>query len=490
MKDLITLIIKKSAVMRSLKFRIFVIVLLVGLIPAFVMRAMLVRSYEQRAVNQRITDVTTQCSILSSRLAETGYLKDPSDPVVNDEISRLSNFYDGRILLVDDNFRVVKDSYGMSEGKTMVSREVIACMNGSSNMSNHDRVNGYLEITVPITVPDVGTVLGVMVSSASTDPIQVNKNVLNHRAWIVEITISVFVLVIAYALAATLLLPFDRIISAINSAKEGFGTSIEPVDIPEYTETSEIMEAFYHLMNQIKEVDSTREEFVANVSHELKTPLASMKVLSDSIRNEENVPIEMYREFMNDIAEEVDRENKIITDLLSMVKMDKQAGTLDPEETDINHLLTGILKRLKPIAEKSGVDLICEEKKEVTALVDITKFSLAVTNLVENAIKYNKKDGWVKVTLDADIQFLILTVSDNGIGIPEDSLNHIYDRFYRVDKSHSKEIGGTGLGLAITRATILLHKGSIKASSVEGEGTTFTVRIPLNLSQSLPQNLS
>ncbi|MCR5488221.1 MAG: cell wall metabolism sensor histidine kinase WalK [Lachnospiraceae bacterium] len=485
MKDLVTLIIKKSAIMRSLKFRIFIIVLLVGVIPAFVMRVTLVKSYEQRAVNQRITDVTTQCVILCSRLAEAGYLSDPSDPVVNEELSRLSNFYDGRILVVDGAFRVVKDSYGMSEGKTVVSREVIACMNGSSNMSNHDEVNGYLEITVPITIPEKGTVLGVMVASASTDPIQANKTVLNQRAWIIEVTIAIFVLAIAYALSATLLLPFDKVISAINSAKEGFDTSIEPVDIPDYTETSEIMEAFYHLMNQIKEVDSTREEFVANVSHELKTPLASMKVLSDSIRNEENVPVEMYREFMNDIADEVDRENKIITDLLSMVKLDKQAGTLNLEETDINQLMAAILKRLKPLAEKGGIELIYEGRKEVVADVDETKFTLVITNLVENAIKYNRENGWVKVVLDADIQFMILTVSDNGIGIPDESLNHIYDRFYRVDKSHSSQIGGTGLGLAITRATILLHKGSIKASSVEGEGTTFTVRIPLNLTQTL-----
>ena len=100
-------------------------------------------------------------------------------------------------------------------------------------------------------------------------------------------------------------------------------------------------------------------------------------------------------------------------------------------------------------------------------------------NLVENAIKYNKEGGWVKVTLDADAQFMMITVSDSGMGIPEESLNRIYDRFYRVDKSHSREIGGTGLGLSITRNAILLHRGAIKAASIVGEGTTFTVKIPL-----------
>ena len=102
------------------------------------------------------------------------------------------------------------------------------------------------------------------------------------------------------------------------------------------------------------------------------------------------------------------------------------------------------------------------------------------TNLVENAIKYNKEHGWVKVLLDADHQFFMVEVSDSGIGIPEEDYEHIYERFYRVDKSHSREIGGTGLGLAITRNAILLHRGSIKVSSVEGQGTTFTVKIPLS----------
>ena len=107
------------------------------------------------------------------------------------------------------------------------------------------------------------------------------------------------------------------------------------------------------------------------------------------------------------------------------------------------------------------------------------KISLVISNLVENAIKYNKENGWVKVVLDADHQFFTLTVSDSGIGIPEEAVDHIYERFYRVDKSHSREIGGTGLGLAITRSAVLMHRGSIQLESAPGEGTTFIVKIPL-----------
>ena len=107
------------------------------------------------------------------------------------------------------------------------------------------------------------------------------------------------------------------------------------------------------------------------------------------------------------------------------------------------------------------------------------KISLAFTNLIENAIKYNKPEGWVRVSLNADHQYMYLKVEDNGIGIPEADLERIFERFYRVDKSHSREIGGTGLGLAITRSAVLMHKGAVKVFSTEGEGTIFNVRIPL-----------
>ena len=204
-----------------------------------------------------------------------------------------------------------------------------------------------------------------------------------------------------------------------------------------------------------------------------------MKVLADSLNGQENVPIELYQEFMQDITEEIDRENKIITDLLSLVKMDKKAADLNIEAVNINELLELVLKRLKPIAAKADVELIMDSFRPVNAEIDETKLTLAFSNLMENAIKYNKPGGWVRVSLNADHKYFYVTVADSGIGIPEGSISQIFERFYRVDKSHSREIGGTGLGLAITRSAIVMHRGAIKVYSKENEGTTFSVRIPL-----------
>ena len=245
---------------------------------------------------------------------------------------------------------------------------------------------------------------------------------------------------------------------------------------------SELKSANNQLTKDIEEktkIDEMRKEFIANVSHELKTPMTSMKVLADSLLEQENLPVEMYREFMEDIAKEIDRENQIITDLLSLVKMNRTGQTMNIQQVNINDLLEQILKRLKPIAEKKNVEMVMESFRPVSAEIDETKFTLAVSNLVENAIKYNHENGWVHVSLNADHKYFYLKVEDSGLGIPQEDQAHIFERFYRVDKSHSREIGGTGLGLAIARNAVIVHRGSIKVHSNEGEGTTFTVRIPL-----------
>lgn len=189
--------------------------------------------------------------------------------------------------------------------------------------------------------------------------------------------------------------------------------------------------------------------------------------------------MELYQEFMQDIAEEIDRENTIISDLLTLVKTDRKVTELNVSVTNVNEFLEQILKRLRPIAETANIEVVFESNRSVSAEIDVTRLSLAFSNLVENAIKYNRENGWVHVTLDADHKFFYVKVSDSGMGIPQESLDYIFERFYRVDKSHSREIGGTGLGLAITRSAVVAHRGAIRVQSELDTGTTFTVRIPL-----------
>ncbi len=470
---------------------ILLIILVVGIVPIILMRQGMLRNYEERAVQQRTQTVQNQLKILADHLLNEDYLNNTSSQVINAELNMLSNLYDGRVQIISGNFKIVKDTYGISEGRTIISEEVIKCYLGES-LSNYDAQNGYIEMTVPIidnrtpagTAPDaqgtfsVGQVKGVMLTSISSDSIRGTMEVMNRSALVMQYLMILFIVAVAIALSVVLTRPFERVTKAINEVQEGY--TDESISVPDLAETAHIVEAFNQVQSRMKVLDDSRQEFVSNVSHELKTPLTSMKVLADSLLAQEDAPAELYREFMEDIVSEIDRENRIITDLLSLVKMDKKVGGLNISAVNINELTELILKRLRPIARRQDVELVFESIRPVVAEVDEVKMTLIMSNLVENAIKYNREHGWVKVVLDADYQVFTFEVSDSGIGIPEDSLVQIYERFYRVDKSHSREIGGTGLGLAITKSAVLMHRGTITVTSTEGEGTTFLVKIPLN----------
>lgn len=477
----------KIIFLRSLKTRIFLILLIAGLVPCICMRYAILQNYEQRAVSVRTSDITTQLKILANHLITYHYLQDTSSEVINAEIDQLSGLYDGRVMIINNDLRIVKDTYGISENKTIISEEVVRCVKGEST-SRHDKDNGYIEMTIPITESvsfgddpkkkeKKEIVRGAMLVSASTDNIAATLDILSRKALIVELIVILAIFVAAVLAAKALIRPFEKITEALNEVQEGYTN--DPNSVTDCLETRHIGDAFNRVLGRMKVLDDSRQEFVSNVSHELKTPITSMKVLADSLISQKDAPVELYQEFMQDIAEEIEREDKIITDLLALVKMDRTAADLNITQVDINLLVELIMRRLRPIAQKRDVELVYESLRPVTAAVDEVKMTLILSNLVENAIKYNKEHGWVKVTLDADHRFFTVVVADSGLGIPEECIDQIYERFYRVDKSRSREIGGTGLGLAITRNAILMHRGSIRVESVEGQGTAFTVKIPL-----------
>ena len=479
--------LRNIKILRSLKSRIFLFLLIVGLVPCISMRYAILQNYEQRAVNVKISDVSTQLRILANHLITYHYLQDTSSEVINAELDQLSSLYDGRVLVINNDLRIVKDTYGISENKTIISEEVVRCIKGE-NTSRYDRNNGYVELTIPITetialgggtdnIERKEIVRGVMLVSASTDSISVTLDILSRKALIVEVIVILAMVIVAILAAKVLIRPFEKITEALNQAQEGYTN--DPISVTDCLETEHIGDAFNRVLGRMKMLDDSRQEFVSNVSHELRTPITSMKVLADSLVSQKDVPVELYQEFMADIAEEIEREDKIITDLLSLVRMDRTAADMNITEVDINALVELIMRRLCPIAQKRDVEVVYESVRPVMAAVDEVKLTLILSNLVENAIKYNKEHGWVRVKLDADHQYFTVEVADSGVGIPEESMDNIYERFYRVDKSRSREIGGTGLGLAITRSAVLMHRGTIKAESIEGEGTTFTIRIPL-----------
>lgn len=441
--------------------------------------------YEKKAIDQRVRYTQKQCAVLSDQIVMNGFrnynmgsLSDEAGENVF-EVEQLANNLEGRILLVDSRFKILADTYNRNCGKYLVTKETIHAMKGEEVAYRYIGKQ-YLQVITPIQDKnnDKSDVRGLIIAMVSLQNCnEMSEYLYDQRDNLVGIF---FIITLIFSVLVALLIRnnFRRMqneldIIAAGHQEEGLGQE-------NFREFYNLSSSFNKIINRYKELENTRQEFVSNVSHELKTPITSMKILADSLLMQPDVPVELYEEFMNDIVHEIDRENQIITDLLTLVKMDKTQADLNITSVKINDLLEVLLKRISPIAEKRGIKIRLETMREVVAEVDEVKLSLACNNLIENAVKYNHDDGKVDVSLNADHKFFYIRVKDTGCGIPEDCQEQIFERFYRVDKARSRETGGTGLGLAITRNVVLMHKGSIRVHSKEGEGATFIIRIPLN----------
>ncbi|MDO4267628.1 MAG: HAMP domain-containing sensor histidine kinase [Eubacteriales bacterium] len=462
----------------SLKLSIVILLLLFGLIPMALCSQTILNSVRQSQIEARMVEVQNQAQILSSKMTRTGYFHGEGQDFMDSEIVTMADVYSGRVVVVNQDFRITLDTFHVAENRLNISEEVLRCFQGE-NSSRLNREKHYFAQTVPVYDGSPGQgIEGVLVVTASTEALTGLTDAVGDKVALFQVILFLVMVILAAAAAVFLLRPFREFQSRLNHVAQGaLDTDISG---GVYREIRDISDAVGKTIDKLRAVDQSRQEFVSNVSHELKTPITSIRVLADSLMGMGEVPVELYREFMEDISDEIDRESKIIDDLLSLVKMDKSEAELNIAQVNVNTLVEQTLKRLRPIANKRKVELIFESIRDVTADVDEMKLSLAVTNLVENAIKYNVEEGWVRVTLDADHKFFYLKVADSGIGIPEEVQDRIFERFFRVDKARSRETGGSGLGLAITRNVVLMHKGAIKLSSKDGEGSVFTLRIPLN----------
>ena len=221
---------------------------------------------------------------------------------------------------------------------------------------------------------------------------------------------------------------------------------------------------------------SQQTQFVSDASHELKTPLAAIRLLSDSIL-QYDMDIETVREFVGDIGDEAERLNRMTAKLLSLTK----AEGVPAEESEIIFMaptIRRVARMLKPNALQAKLTLRLELEEDSPILILEDDLYQIVFNLIENGIKYNQPGGQLTVALSRNDDNAILTVTDTGMGIPEDALPHVFERFYRVDKARSRATGGSGLGLSIVRTIVQRNRGEISVESTLGQGTTFTVVFP------------
>ncbi|MBQ7093273.1 MAG: PAS domain-containing sensor histidine kinase, partial [Clostridia bacterium] len=234
-----------------------------------------------------------------------------------------------------------------------------------------------------------------------------------------------------------------------------------------------------HDITEQKKLDDSRREFVANVSHELRTPLTNIKGYTETLLSADDIDAETRKSFLSVVYSESDRMTRIVKDLLTLSRLDHGKVEMKQEVTDINRIVENAVSSMRIEAVKQNITLECSLENEMKTIGDGERLTQVVINLISNALKYNKKDGAVYVYGAVEDKMAVISVRDTGIGIPESDLPRIFERFYRVDKARSRERGGTGLGLAIAKEITEQHGGSMSISSVYGEGTTLTMKLPL-----------
>jgi two-component system, OmpR family, phosphate regulon sensor histidine kinase PhoR len=236
----------------------------------------------------------------------------------------------------------------------------------------------------------------------------------------------------------------------------------------------------FHDLTRLRELEDTRREFVANVSHELRTPLSLIKgyveTLIDGARNDADLSVK----FLNIIDKHTDRLTFLIEDLLTISKLEMGRAFMNLQPESLKELVERVYQDLSGRAEERGTRLELSIAEDLEPQMDADRMEQVFFNLIENAIKYGAKNGSVKVSAEIeDARFVRITVQDDGPGIPEEAIERVFERFYRVDRARSRELGGTGLGLAIVKHIVQSHGGTTWLESALGEGCRFVIKMPL-----------
>ena len=399
----------------------------------------------------------------------------------------------GRILLLDTDAVIQLDSASQDNGYRVPYREVRdVLLSGTDSSYGFHRITRNSEkagILAPdeetlwavyYTAPmiDNGSYLGVLLFSSYIQDVENSVREVVNRTTLIFIVICFVIALVSFFLSSWMTKPITELTAAIRTMGKKDRVRVK---VHGAGEMVELGEAFNRMSEQIEDHDRIRDEFVANASHELKTPLSAMKILSESMLYQDKPDPAMAKEFFADINNEVDRLTRIINELLRLVQEDNKNVSFSITVGRLDTLVERVMTRLQPLAAQKGIALTCD-LSPVSCAFEAMRMEQVVTNLIENAIKYTD-EGAVSVTVTNNGKAAVFSVTDTGIGIPREAVSKLFDRFYRVDKARSRSTGGTGLGLAIVKEIVERHKGSICVESEVGEGSTFTVYLPLEVKE-------
>lgn len=384
-----------------------------------------------------------------------------------------------RVIITDSQTKTYYDSFNEESytGKMLVYEPITEVLVNNKNISMYYEKDGewVIEAAVPI-IKNQKTIGSVLVASSGED---IDK-IVNHITWAIWIfgaIIVIIVFLLGVFVATLLTKPIVKLTTFIKDMPK---EKLQKCEVTSTDEVGDLVIAFNELIDRVDELEEKRRSFVSDASHELKTPLSIIKLLSDSLIQTPNPDPAFMREFLGDMGAEVERLTRIVQRLLDLTKMD-QTDRLQIDMISICEIVTEVYEKLMPLAENKEIAFTLS-KPETDVLIPVDRDSVteAIYNIADNSIKYTENGGSVKIDVMRDLGNILIRITDTGIGIPKDEIQKIFDRFYRVDKARARDTGGTGLGLSIAMDAIKLHGGYIEVSSEEEKGSTFTIVLPYN----------
>lgn len=393
---------------------------------------------------------------------------------VNNAVKQIGSLRVNRLVVTDHNGIALYDSFSEAQtGKYMMLPEIVQALDGYDVFSwNYHDGSMKSRAATPIMTYDtlVGCVYIMEYDDAQGALIQTLQKNTFYISLVLEICVTIFAIFFSNSFTKRL----RKIMVSMRIIREGDYS--HKVKMGGNDELTVLGNEFNDLVARLQISEQKRRNFVSDASHELKTPLASIKLLSDSILQNE-MDAETVKEFVGDIGNEADRLNRMTQKLLSLSRIETQEDS-DCEIVFISPTVERVVRMLTGIAMENQITINTQIKQDCSILIIEDDLYQIIFNLVENGIKYNVPGGQLTVILDRQEDNAVISVEDTGVGIPEEAVGHVFERFFRVDKARSRKSGGSGLGLSIVRNMVERNGGAIKVESVVGKGSTFTVMFP------------
>lgn len=373
------------------------------------------------------------------------------------------------------------DAGSGSETELNATANILMAITGSEG-DQSDRNAAFMDVAIPVSGESGRFIIYVIDNKSAVYSLSNSLFEIILKAMLIGLAISV---ALSLLLAKTIVTPIQQL--TVAAEKVAAGDFSRKPDSDANDEIGILTHTFNEMAGQLerniddlRRSETMRREFVANVSHELRTPITSIRTYAETLQDSTGISADMTGEFLSVIVNESDRMTKIVQDLLTLSKFDAGSYEFRFERFSIEKSLRDVYNAMHLEAHRYGHTFTLDLKTELPEIVgDRARIEQVLMNLVSNAIKYTRNDGNIRLIASCRDNSLKIVVKDNGVGIPEEDIPKIFDRFYRVDKARSRESGGTGLGLSIVHEIVTRHKGKISLTSKLGKGSEFTVLLPV-----------